>query len=94
MVDTLLANIGKRFRTTLEDEECQLAAAFLPGFHFIWLDEYGNTKAVKVRKSMEAMRQQSDDVSSNTEKEEDDFLSSVTQLKESSRNHKPLKDKT
>ncbi|CAI9737865.1 XP_036359420.1uncharacterized protein LOC118763785 [Octopus vulgaris] len=102
LVNTLLAGIDKRFRTLLEDEECQMAAAFHLMFCFILL-KYDNTKITKVRKSTEgkveeAMGQQSDKVSSNSEgsnskEEKDDFFSGVTQPKESSRSHRSLKDK-
>ncbi|XP_036359420.1 uncharacterized protein LOC118763785 [Octopus sinensis] len=103
LVDALLAGSDKSFRTLLEDEDCQLAAAFHPRFRLIWLAKYDNTKVAKVKKSMEGkvkevMRQQPDKVSNNSggssnEKQVDDFLSSVTQPKESSRIHRSLKDK-
>uniref|UniRef100_UPI00358E27E8 uncharacterized protein n=1 Tax=Myxine glutinosa TaxID=7769 RepID=UPI00358E27E8 len=100
LVDALLAGIDKRFGLLLEDEECQLAAAFHPRFRLIWLEKYDNTKVAKVMESMEGkveevMRQESNEVGSNSggSNEEDDFFSAVTQLKESSRSHTSLKSK-
>ncbi|XP_036356246.1 uncharacterized protein LOC118762081 [Octopus sinensis] len=53
LVNALLAGIDKRMMTSvvLEDEECQLIAAFHPRFHLIWLDKYENTKVAKARKA-------------------------------------------
>ena len=101
LVDALLLGIEKRFGPLLEDEECQLAAAFHPRFRLIWLEKYNYTKVAKVRKSMEikveeALRQQSDDVGSNSgnsNNEEDDFFCAVTEPKERTRSHRSLKNK-
>ena len=101
LIEALLAGIDKRFGFLLEDEECQLAAAFHPRFRLIWLEKYNNTKVARVRKSMEckveeAMRQQADEVDSNSgisNKEEDDLFSAVTEQKERCRGHRSLKGK-
>ena len=101
LIEALLAGIDKRFGSLLEDEECQLAAAFHPRFRLIWSKKYNNTKVARVRKSMgckveEAMRQQADEVDSNSgisNNEEDDFFSAVTEQKERCRSHRSLKGK-
>lgn len=68
-----MAGIDKKFCIFLEDEECQLGAAFNSRFCLIWFYKYDDVKVAKVRKSMEdkvedAMRQQSDEMSSKRER--------------------------
>lgn len=65
--------------------ECQLAAAFYPKFHILWLEQYSNFQVSRVTNAMKtvvetALLETNKEGSSITrnEKEEDDFFSNVT----------------
>ncbi|XP_042229523.1 uncharacterized protein LOC121871369 [Homarus americanus] len=99
LVDAILAGITKRFGLLLEDQECQLAAAFHPKFRLFWLEQYNNNQLTRVKNAMEtvverALMETSEEGSSTTsnEDEEDDFFSSIIQSQES-RSHRSLKSK-
>ena len=99
LVDAILAGITKRFGPLLEDQECQLAAAFHPKFRLFWLEKHNLSQLSRVKKAMEtavetALRETIEESNSSTsnEDEEDDFFSSITQPEES-RSHRSLKSK-
>ncbi|KAM4724785.1 uncharacterized protein FYW61_013082 [Anableps anableps] len=96
LVDALLAGISKRFGPLLEDQECQLAAAFHPKFRLFWLEQFNNSQVSKVTKAMETVVQTAmgtiDEEGSSEEDEEDDFFSNITRSCDS-RSHRSLKCK-
>lgn len=53
LANALLNGIEKRFGPLLNDEQCQLAAAFHPKFRLIWLETYDSSRVDAVRKCME-----------------------------------------
>lgn len=100
LVDALLAGITKRFGLLLEDQECQLAAAFHPKFRLFWLEQHDDSQLSRVKKAMEtavesALKESSEEGSSTTSNDEDmedDFFSTITQSREI-RSHRSLKSK-
>ncbi|GBP33710.1 hypothetical protein EVAR_17036_1 [Eumeta japonica] len=54
LANALLSGIKKRFERFMEDEVCQLAAAFHSKFRLVWLQKYENRKFSIVRKLIEA----------------------------------------
>lgn len=100
LVNALLDGIQKRFGPLLDDQQCQLAAAFHPRFRLLWLEQYDNTQLIRVRNAMEtmvetALVQMETQVESNCNIEleendvEDDFFSSITQHNDTERNKSP-----
>lgn len=104
LIDALLSGIKKRFERFMEDEECQLAAAFHPKFRLLWLQKYDSSKFLKVKELMEAKvedalnREKESDEKDNasisgSSNEDDDFFSTFTKSENLSRGHKFLKNK-
>lgn len=86
LVTVLIEAIEKRFGHLLEDQDCQLAAAFHPRFRLLWLDKCSPALVERVRQLMEsvleqALKEESTAPSSDTsgeELDEDDFFASIT----------------
>ncbi|KAG5868429.1 hypothetical protein JTB14_029045 [Gonioctena quinquepunctata] len=53
LANALLNGIEKRFGPLLNDEQCQLAAAFHPKFRLIWLETHDSSRVDTVKKCME-----------------------------------------
>uniref|UniRef100_A0A672F8K3 HAT C-terminal dimerisation domain-containing protein n=1 Tax=Salarias fasciatus TaxID=181472 RepID=A0A672F8K3_SALFA len=99
LVDAIQAGITKRFGPLLEDQECQLAAAFHPKFCLFWLEKHNYSQLSRVKKAREnvvetALRDTVEEGSSTTsnEDEDDDFFSSITQP-QACRSHRSMKSK-
>lgn len=92
LANALLSWIKKMFGRLMEDEQCQLAAAFHPKFRLMWLQKFDSSKFSKIKKLMEAKVEdaltrerdanEKDNVSvsgsRNNKEEGEDFFSNVT----------------
>ena len=87
-MDALLEGISKRFDRCLEDQDCQLAAAFHPKFRLYWLKKFDTNLYIRVKSAMqeavlkeindrEIYEQEASDKSMD-ENNEDDFFGNVT----------------
>ncbi|KAG5890541.1 hypothetical protein JTB14_028292 [Gonioctena quinquepunctata] len=97
LANALLNGIEKRFGPLLNDEQCQLAAAFHPKFRLIWLETHDISRVDAVKKCME--KKDRDCLSgggsnaSNNDDDEEDFFNSVTQSIEKPKSSNSLKSK-